>query len=240
MSSPIALAPLAVSISSLPRTFHPTLTVQLDIPQSSQFVPGAQCQAILRLPLPDAVFVDPDELHGRWGPRGLLLNEQADVVTEGRASGTADVRRALGWALSPRDIDIERPVRPPHTPSRDGKGAPRRQDVASVLWLSVPIDAHDEGLDERECEGQTITVEIPLHGRYLVPNDAGSVNITLFDNAPSVQDATGALQAGWTCEHIALTPPLGKPNPSDPTRRMQDIINPSWNPNGPKPDTDTV
>ena len=210
MSAPIALAPLAVSISSLPRTCHPTLTVQLDIPQSSQFVPGAQCQAILRLPLPDAVFVDPDELHGRWGPRGLLLNEQADVVTEGRASGTADVRRALVWASFPPEIDIERPVRSSQPPITDNKGAPRRQDAASVLWLSIPIDAHDEGLDERECEGQRITVEVPLHGRYLVPNDAGSVHVTLFDNASSVQDATGALQAGWTCKDIALEPPHGK------------------------------
>lgn len=116
---------------ALTPSLHPHLVINADAP------PG-NCRLYLALTLPDALFPDPDELTDLWGP--------AD-------SNSAGVR----WSLSPRRIDIERPV--------DSSLKSVRLDV------SVPSPP---------VAGQAVA-DIPLHARYLPPSEEDGWDVSVFD-----------------------------------------------------------
>lgn len=116
---------------ALTPSLHPHLVINADAP------PG-DCRLYLALTLPDALFPDPDELTDLWGPSD---------------SNSAGVR----WSLSPRRIDIERPV--------DSSLKNVRLDV------SVPSPP---------VAGQAVA-DIPLHARYLPPSENDGWDVSVFD-----------------------------------------------------------
>jgi hypothetical protein len=210
MSAPPTITPVAISIAPLQCTFHPSLTIHITIPPSSRPESGSLCRAVLRLDLPDAAFVDPDELEGRWGARTLISTN----VVEASGGGSGNVGRGIRWDAWPEMIDIERAVRDrrtrrsaPASPShawssseKPGGDDELEEREGSSLWLSVPIDAHDEGVDELECESMSVDVDVPLHGRYLRPDDSGLVDINLFDASGEEHAGHRHIRAGMICE----------------------------------------
>lgn len=116
--------------------FHPHLLITQ--PESR-----AGCSYHVSLTLPDAIFLDRDELIDLWGQ-----------------SGQEDAR--VGWLLTPNTIDIERPVRNGITPS--------------VLQVTL---------------NTTTPLDIPLHGRYLRPNEGGRQEVTILRQE--------AIRGGWSC-----------------------------------------
>lgn len=123
-------------------SLHPHLVINADAPEGD-------CRLYLALSLPDALFPDPDELTDLWGPPDT--------------SG-AGVR----WSLSPRRIDIERPV--------DSSLKAVRLDV------SVPSPS---------VAGQAVA-DIPLHARYLPPNEKNGWEVSVFD-------VENPIRAAWAC-----------------------------------------
>lgn len=116
--------------------FHPNLRVTQ--PESR-----AGCSYHVSLTLPDAIFIDRDELIDLWGQ-------------------SRDEHARVEWWLSPVTIDIERPVR----------------DDAPTSVLRLRLDT-------------ATPLDIPMHARYLRPNESGRQEVTLFG-----QDA---IQTGWKC-----------------------------------------
>lgn len=123
--------------------FHPHLLITLPKLQSR---PSPASTYHVSLTLPDAIFVDRDEIIDLWG----------------QSSSAGRSRRKIEWDLSPKNIDIERPVR-------------NTTEVTSLRLAFSGIDVLD----------------VPLHARYLEPNDHGAESITLFQD--------GAVEAGWDC-----------------------------------------
>jgi hypothetical protein len=108
--------------------------------------------------LPDAIFVDRDELIDLWSQSGHIE-----------------------WDLKPTKIDIERPV--------------RAGVQASVLRLSWSGDE---------------TLDLPLHARYLRPNEDASEVITLFQE--------GDVVSGWNCN--GLNGRSGRASSADSSRYL--------------------
>lgn len=119
---------------SLTGSLHPHLLVEAD-PLSND------CILNLELYVPDALFPDPDELADLWG---------AADSREKSYNTTAASSKPLSWSVSPRAIDIERPLKPSAEPVR--------------LSLSVKGSEAD----------------IPLHARYLSPSSTGGHDVDVF------------------------------------------------------------
>lgn len=209
---------MGIVVPPLARTFHPTLTLALTPPQPTSFTPihtspDSTCHAILRLALPDAVFIDPDELDGRWGSRGLIQTHLDDhhnggsvalASKESEESGRSWTGR-VGWDMEPANIDIERPVRPSKV-ARDTGVEEVGDREESVLWLVMPFRpaAPRRSVGEDEVGGEVWKVEVPLHGRYQVPSDSGINVIHLFESSETGEAKRKTLRAGWTCEPLSL------------------------------------
>ena len=110
--------------ASLSTSLHPKLSLELS-PS-----PNEGCIAQLALQLPDELLLDRDEL--------------VDFFVQGGVRG---------WSLSPRIIDIERPVR----------------DVEASELSTLCL----------ELEGSM--VHVPLHARYLTPIEDGHRTVGLFN-----------------------------------------------------------
>lgn len=90
-----------------------------------------------------------------------------------------DSLHRIEWTLDPDVIDIERPV---------------RSDVPlSRLRISPSVSscASDEIICDASVEMQ---VKIPMHGRYLEPDNSGHRLVWLFAGEES-----GELRGGWVC-----------------------------------------
>ena len=131
--------------------FHPHLLITLPKLQSR---PSPASTYHVSFTLPDAIFVDRDEIIDLWG----------------QSSSAGSSRRKIEWDLLPKNIDIERPVR----------------NTTEVTSLRLAFSGMN-------------VLDIPLHARYLEPNDHGAESIALFQD--------GAAQAGWDCAGLH-----GKPN----------------------------
>ncbi|BEJ14347.1 hypothetical protein CspHIS471_0401140 [Cutaneotrichosporon sp. HIS471] len=128
---------LSATISS---SLHPHLRLSPLNPDPTSSSPSSCLQ--VRLHLPDALFVDPDELVDLWGGPSLDLSSKPSLG----ADQTSPV-----WSLSPRIVDIERPESPTLPP----------QSLKSPQTGQSKLDLVFTG-----------AVDVPLHARYLVPDAA--------------------------------------------------------------------
>jgi hypothetical protein len=127
--------------------FHPHLLIALP---ESEPRPSPASTYHVSFNLPDAIFVDRDEIIDLWGQ-------------EDSSAGTS--RRRIEWNLSPKKIDIERPV--------------RNTTEVSTLRLAF------SGVD---------VLDVPLHARYLEPNDHGFEVVSLFGDE--------GVKTGWDCASL--------------------------------------
>ncbi|KIR27784.1 hypothetical protein I307_04686 [Cryptococcus deuterogattii 99/473] len=104
--------------------------------------------AHLEITLPDALFVDPDELNGKWP-----LSYSSEPTMHQASGGNWEVS---DWKLDPPSVDIERP----------SFGSPA---LRHTLYLSMRPQAFFEESDIKS----EVEMEIPLHARYLAPSDEG-------------------------------------------------------------------
>ncbi|WVQ83641.1 hypothetical protein IAT38_005783 [Cryptococcus sp. DSM 104549] len=132
--------PLNLSLTFSQPSFHPTL--QLTLHPASPPLPlspasgsssGSACTpaAHLALTLPDGLFVDPDELGGKW-----------TVGKGGPLSGEASLVR---WGIDPPRVDVERPAYgvPPGPEERHTLSMvvrpPRSGDTTGDVLVEVPL-----------------------------------------------------------------------------------------------------
>lgn len=152
-------------------SLHPHLLVH-GTPSPSPYDAHQQGPCFLRLDLaiPDALFPDPDELADLWGAPDI---DHGDLVyTDAPLAGPSSSR--LSWTLSPRVIDIERPLLP---------------DSPLVnLTVVVPLDRDDKAVD----------VDIPLHIRYLPPSPEAGWDVPVFGQGG------GNVRRVWVCGHSAF------------------------------------
>ncbi|CAK9786915.1 hypothetical protein CC85DRAFT_302915 [Cutaneotrichosporon oleaginosum] len=144
--------------SPAPITLNATLSTSLHphLRLSAPSAPAPSCHLHLILHLPDALFVDPDELADLWGPPSpfpLSLSPSSPP----HSSPSSPPSPSPHWSLSPAQIDIERPVHP-------------RLPPLSLKAVPVPQAVLDLVLDD------LCTVDVPLHARYLVPEDSGATS----------------------------------------------------------------
>jgi hypothetical protein len=120
-----------LTVHPLIPSFHPHLRLALNtsLPQT---LSSSSCSLHLTLHLPDALFLD--------------LSSPSDHFASQAVSF---------WSLSPKTVDIERPVQPHHT------------EVAQTLELRI-----------HEGDGM-VDLDIPMHARYLAPNSFGYEGIVL-------------------------------------------------------------
>jgi hypothetical protein len=94
---------------------------------------------------------------------------------------------SVEWELQPEDIDIERAVKP------DAR--------LSHLRIS-PVYAADPKGDSRATNVHNeMQVKVPLHARYLAPNEEGHELVWLFAG-----ERTGEMRGAWVCgpsNHLA-------------------------------------
>lgn len=134
-----------------------------------------RCNLQLNLHLPDSIFLDPSELPDHFAAQPNILS----------------------WKIEPGEVDIERPeiyARSSDTGEggraeaeegvkrageREGEGA----GAGSEFWLMLTKS------DSETSNGQ-VEVKIPVHGRYLTPDESGYRRITLFESG---------IRGGWVC-----------------------------------------
>lgn len=173
---------LNITVFPLTRTFHPTLQINIHPVGDTPNQGTEGCYALLHLVLPDAVFVDKDELTDLWGPATVPRAFDPSLHPSQGSEGSVQQPSPFGvkaWTIAPKVIDIERPV---HS-SRKPEAAVEDHRVK----LSVTLDLFDGGM----------VLEIPLHGRYLIPNHTGKQVITIFGDQSDGNG--GLLRGGWMC-----------------------------------------
>lgn len=154
----MSLLPLNITLSFSQPSFHPVLHLTFNVPSISDLQDVSNsavekkklCEPVahLEITLPDPLFVDPDELSGKWP-----LHSSSEPAMH-QASG--DNWKISGWGLNPPSVDIERPSL--------GNAA-----LHHTLYLSVRPQTFFE---ESDVKGE-VEVEVPLHARYLAPRDEG-------------------------------------------------------------------
>ncbi|WVQ75656.1 hypothetical protein IAR50_005285 [Cryptococcus sp. DSM 104548] len=149
----MAISPIDTFLSFSNPSFHPVLSIAYSLPLPSQNCTSA---ASFSLTLPDALFVDPDELSGKWP----------------MVSGHNESRANWDWALDPPvSVDIERP-------SFGGS--------VGLHTLHVRLNPSTEGKEQE-------ALDVPLHARYLAPNEQGVTSL-MFPGEDGSE-----LRAGWVC-----------------------------------------
>jgi hypothetical protein len=125
----------SINLPPLTQTFHPHLLIPLNLtsPDLTQL-----CNLHLHLSLPDALFIDRDELTGTW--------------TSGTVVDT--------WWMSPEVVDIERPE------MRDGEGSTLdlRMKGGSGSLVEVDVPLHARYLEPSEV-GHRIVSLFGDHGQ---------------------------------------------------------------------------
>ncbi|OXG21391.1 hypothetical protein C367_04199 [Cryptococcus neoformans Ze90-1] len=154
----MSLLPLNITLSFSQPSFHPVLHLTFNVPSisdlkdvsNSVFERKKLCEPVthLEIALPDALFVDPDELSGKWP-----LHSSSESAMHQASEGNWKVS---GWGLTPPSVNIERPS--------FGNAA-----LHHTLHVLVRPQAFFEESDAKGGVG----VEVPLHARYLAPRDEG-------------------------------------------------------------------
>ncbi|OCF34246.1 hypothetical protein I316_04199 [Kwoniella heveanensis BCC8398] len=135
----------------------------------------------------------------------------------GRASGLAVGGQSEGqglgagrWKAKKKvKVDIERPSLNLHSYEQDLTGHEQEagEEQEHVFQLRMSVKPHFAGglnatLDERHTEDADWkwTIEIPLHGRYIPPNESGYGTIRV---PPDTDPQEDGIRAGWMClEHV--------------------------------------
>lgn len=154
----MSLQPLNIRLSFSQPSFHPVLHLTFNAPSFSvlddasnsvtEKIKSCEPVAHLEIALPDALFVDPDELNGKWP-----LSYSSEPTMHQASGGNWEVS---DWKLDPPSVDIERP----------SFGSPA---LRHTLYLSMRPQAFFEESDIKS----EVEMEIPLHARYLAPSDEG-------------------------------------------------------------------
>lgn len=107
----MSLLPLNITLSFSQPSFHPVLHLTFNVPSisdlkdvsNSVFERKKLCEPVahLEIALPDALFVDPDELSGKWP-----LHSSSEPAMHQASEGNWKVS---GWGLTPPSVNIERP-----------------------------------------------------------------------------------------------------------------------------------
>ena len=149
--SVIPLAPASIEFLPFRPSFH--LPLRFNVNSTLPDDPDLQaCRFHLDIPLPDALFIDPDEVRDALRP-------------------------GVEWSLEPDVIDIERPVQVDAEPTH--------------LYLSLPGPLAT-GAEAGSVLRLDTNVKVPMHARYLEPNDHGRETVWLFaEEAP--------LRGAWVC-----------------------------------------
>ncbi|WVO17111.1 hypothetical protein L204_104801 [Cryptococcus depauperatus] len=127
--------PLNLTLSFSRPSFHPILRIELPKSPSESTTSGLLCQPLilLSITLPDGLFVDPDELEGRWP-----VNLGADIESPDSSSPTV-----VKWFVNPSVVDIERPLlgdsASRHTLSLAVKPPARRPKNSARLCLPLHV-----------------------------------------------------------------------------------------------------
>ncbi|GMK58807.1 hypothetical protein CspeluHIS016_0602490 [Cutaneotrichosporon spelunceum] len=163
--------------ATLTSSLHPHLVLTPPSPPAPFEPPGHH----ITLHLPDALFVDPDELADLWGAPCADPNLSrclgASHSTSNPNSPTSPTS-APAWRLTPRVVDIERPER--------GRGRTLRLSFASLAEKQAQtqtqpqMQTQDHDRDQDQDQEQvhhlelafTHALSVPLHARYLVPEAA--------------------------------------------------------------------
>lgn len=185
---PPSTEPFNLTLAILPSpAFHPHLRLHVLVPSwpssetsisasgsssgvSSTINPSQsqRCTLHLLLSFPDALFLDPSELPDVFA-----------ASSAGAGAGASNVK----WALSPDVIDIERAVHA-HPPS-----AFRESDLS----LTIDRTSQEEtGAEKGASVSELVTeveLDLPLHARYLQPNQPG------YEEVQVLRD----IQGGWVC-----------------------------------------
>lgn len=96
-----------------------------------------------------------------------------------------DALHSFDWTLEPTNIDIERAIKP---------SAP-----ISHLHLTTRDDFW--GGERSNSDGEEKKVKIPMHARYLSPNEDGRETVWLFSGGQS-----GEVRGGWVCGSNSSNP----------------------------------
>ncbi|KAE8541604.1 hypothetical protein D1P53_001773 [Cryptococcus gattii VGV] len=154
----MSLQPLNIRLSLSQPSFHPVLHLTFNAPSFSvlddasnsvtEKIKSCEPVAHLEIALPDALFVDPDELNGKWP-----LSSSSEPTMHQASGSNWEV---FDWKLGPPSVDIERP----------SFGSP---ELRHTLYLSMRPQAFFE---ESDIQSE-VEMKIPLHARYLTPSDEG-------------------------------------------------------------------
>ncbi|ORY31610.1 hypothetical protein BCR39DRAFT_558075 [Naematelia encephala] len=145
------------TIEPLEQTFHPHLLINLSSIPPIDTNTETTCSQILEISLPDALFLDRDELSDHFAGQSLITY----------------------WDLVPSVINIERPVR-----FHSGDYAKENENEEEGLKLMMELQSCSHG----------IKLDIPMHGRYLMPRDLGKEEIELFG-----ETGPGHIRGAWVC-----------------------------------------
>ncbi|WVW86409.1 hypothetical protein I302_108455 [Kwoniella bestiolae CBS 10118] len=169
----MSLPPLDLTLSQSSPSFHPTVTLHLNPPSSSLIPPTCNLKAHVSIILPDELFLDPDELADKFAGSAISSYTLSQTGEQGKGKGRVKV-------------DIERP------------SFNYIQDEEGWIVLDILVDVPNQrpiGRIEEVGVQKEVKVEIPLHGRYLVPFEHGE-RAVLFPRE---------IRGGWICNTNTLS-----------------------------------
>lgn len=175
--------PLNLTVSHLQRTFHPTLRITVHPSPSNPVRPD--CYALLHFTFPDEVFVDKDELVDRWGKNTVPKPFGESKTSAGSGAGKKE-KNGFGvveWTIRPDVVDIERPVISSLSDTEEESREEGLKVVDGRTRLSVAMEIPDIQAE----------LDIPLHGRYLRPDESGEREVVVFG------EGGGEMRGMWMC-----------------------------------------
>ncbi|WVQ94896.1 hypothetical protein IAU59_001982 [Kwoniella sp. CBS 9459] len=223
------LHPLDRSVSVSSPSFHPTLTLNLapSRPSSSSPTKEEECSPVLYLSLdiPEGIFVDPDEVGDKllsYGVRDWSLSSSSSSSPGARSKGSGDPEpfdhqrdgtgrgsesvikgKSGGKWKAKAKVDIERP-------SFDLSGYRNSHGEEEVFQLRMTVmPTHQPGVQSGAGSSSSRahdlisewewTIEIPLHGRYIPPNESGTGAIRIPADDGLIEGESEGLRGGWAC-----------------------------------------
>ncbi|KAK8853428.1 hypothetical protein IAR55_004134 [Kwoniella newhampshirensis] len=207
-----------------PPSLHPVLQLTVHQPLPTHEECAQRLPLVyLTLRLPDQVFVDPDELSGRWGDLERAMQDRLkryrgglgsmDERGYGQRRGQEDysddegkeVGKILWWDVDPPKVDVERPsfVSDPDLDEEEGHVQVPLHTLSLILRPSI-----DRSIDRTLCSEGTKAmltgvenawswgVDVPLHARYLAPSEDGTRSVVI----PAVSASRGgSIHSAWIC-----------------------------------------
>ncbi|WWC64836.1 uncharacterized protein I303_107450 [Kwoniella dejecticola CBS 10117] len=183
----MSLQPLRLDLSLSSPSLHPTITVHLHPPSTSQLPTPCDLQARLSLILPDELFLDPDELSDKSAGSAVSSYHLSSGLSR------ADIE---GKGKGKIKVDIERPA---------------RYDIDILDQTILDLDIANISTSAGSSEVDSLFVDIPLHARYLYPTEDGRRIIRFPDPKEDGRGGGGVLRGEWYCDEEASPIPIPLP-----------------------------